>query len=191
MAATDIVTTAETKTHLNIDASNTASDAELAGFISAGSRVVDREVGPVVQRTVVQTFDGGRSQVLLSETPVASITSVVDNGTTVSASDYTVGSDSGVLYRVDGDGLTEFDPGIRSLVVTYVAGRVANTAAVAASYGDFRLAALIIIQHMWETQRPAAAGPFTQGNDDYDPRYAYSIPRRALELLGEPVGGIA
>lgn len=189
MADTDIVTTAECKTHLNI--SDSSSDTELAGFISAATAVVDKHVGPVVIRSVSDTFDGGRSRVQLTQPPVSSVTSVTDNGTVLATSDYKIDGPAGVLSRVSGQGLWSFDAGVRSLVVAYQAGRVANTAAVAASYGHFRLATLIIIQHMWETQRPAAQGAFSQGTDDYDPRYSYSIPRRALELLGEPIGGIA
>lgn len=189
MAATDIVTLAECKTHLNI--TDSSSDTELGGFISGATAVVERYVGAVVNRAVVETFDGGVSRLSLSHLPVSSVTSVVDDGATLAAGDYVVSPDSGVLSRVAGSGLSAFLVGVQSVVVTYVAGRVASTAAVAAAYPDFRLAALIIIQHMWETQRPAAAGPFTQGSDDYDPRYSYSVPRRALELLGEPIGGIA
>ena len=66
--------------------------------------------------------------------------------------------------------------------------RIADTAAVATDLADVRLAGLIILQHMWETQRPAAQGPFSQASDDYDPRYAYSVPRRAQELLGVEIG---
>lgn len=191
MAATDIVTLAETKTHLNIDSSNTASDAELAGFISGATATVERYVGPVVYRTVTEVFDGGRPDLLLTQHPVSSITSVTVSGTALTSDDYEFNGDTGVLTRVSGSARVAFTSGIQNVSVVYVAGVASNTAAVAAAAPNSRLAALIIVQHMWETQRPAAAGPFTQGSDDYDPRYSYSVPRRALELLGEPIGGIA
>lgn len=186
MAATDIVSLADAKAHLNI--TDSSSDSELAGFISAATGPVEQYVGAVINRTVTETFDGGRPNVLLSHLPVASITSVVDGGATLTADDYEVATDSGVLYRVAGSGLSAFTAGVRSVVAVYVAGQAA---AIAAVPGHIRMAALIIIQHLWETQRPAAQGAFSQGSDDYDPRYSYSVPRRALELLGEPVGGIA
>lgn len=186
MAASDVVSLDETKLQVNMD--DTTSDAELAVFISAASEAVEDYVGAVVNRTVTEVFDGGREQVLLSKLPVVSVTSVTDNGTLLAASDYKVDAPSGVLTRVSGRDATCFNPGIQSLSVVYVAGRAADTAAAPARY---KMAALIIIQHLWETQRPAAAGPFSQGSDDFDPRYTYSIPRRALELLGEPMGGIA
>lgn len=186
MAASDVITLAEAKLHLNM--TDTASDAELAVFISAASEAIEDYIGAVVNRSVTQVFDGGRSQVLLSTLPVSSVTSVTDNGTVLDAGDHTVASASGVLTRVSGSSAAVFSAGVQSLSVVYVAGRAASTSEVPARY---KLAAQIIVQHMWETQRPAAAGPFTQGQDDYDPRYSYSVPRRALELLGEPIGGIA
>lgn len=187
MAATDLFTLDDAKDQLNIDLDNTASDAELAGYVSGVTRVVERYVGAVVQRSVTEVFDGGRCEVLLSNIPVASVTSVTDSGATLDGDAYTV-SKSGVLSRGAGTARTLFLPGIQSVEVEYVPGQVADTAAVATDLPDVRLAGLIIIQHLWETQRPAAQGPFSQASDDYDPRYAYSVPRRAQELLGVEIG---
>jgi uncharacterized phiE125 gp8 family phage protein len=186
MAATDVVSLAEAKLQLNM--TDTASDNELGVFISAASEAIEDYVGPVVNRSVTDVTDGGRAEVLLTKIPVASITSVTDGGTVLPAEAYKVSLTSGVVTRVSGGYPYPFTYGIQSVQVTYVAGRAANTAAVPNRY---KMAALIIIQHLWETQRPAAAGPFSQGADDFDPRYTYSIPRRALEMLGAPVGGIA
>lgn len=186
MAATDIVTLADAKAQLNI--TDSSSDTELAGFISAVTATIEDHVGAVVNRSVTEEFDGGRDVVLLTSIPVVSVTSVTDSGSTVDVSGYKIDKNSGVLTRVAGPSPMTFLPGIQSVSVTYSAGQAANAAAVE---GNIRLAALIMLQHLWETQRPAAQGPFSQGGDDYDPRYSYSIPRRALELLGEPIGGIA
>lgn len=185
MAATDVVTLAEAKLQLNM--TDSASDAELGVFISAASEAIEDYVGAVVQRPVTERFDGGAEQVLLSKIPVASVTSVTDSGTVLDPSAYKV-SVNGVLSRVSGRRRYRFVPGTQSLTVVYVAGKVADTASVAQRV---KMAGLLIVQHLWETQRPAAQGPFSQASDDFDPRYSYSIPRRALELLGEPVGGIA
>jgi Phage QLRG family, putative DNA packaging. len=185
MAATDLFLLDDAKKQLNI--TDTASDAELAGYVSGVTRVVERYVGAVVNRTVSEVFGGGRCEVLLSNIPVASVTKVTDNGTVLDAGAYRVSS-SGVLTRTAGPSRTLFLPGIQSVEVEYVAGQVADTAAVATDLADVRLAGLIILQHMWETQRPAAQGPFSQASDDYDPRYAYSVPRRAQELLGIEIG---
>lgn len=185
MADTDVISLAEMKAHLNM--TDSVSDAELAVFISAASEVVEDYVGAVVQRSVTDVFDGGRSAVLLTVKPVASVTSVTDNGTALDTGAYKV-SESGVLTRVVGRDAGRFTGGVQSLEVVYTAGQAADTASAPRRV---KMAALIIAQHLWETQRPAAQGPFSQASDDFDPRYAYSIPRRALEMLGEPVGGIA
>lgn len=182
-AAPDLIVSLEdAKTHLNI--TSTTSDEELRSMIESVTAVVEQYVGAVVRRTEVEVFDGGRAQLTLSHIPVISVTSVVDTGATVSASSYTFNATSGVLTQIAGPSLLPFLVGVQSVTVTYVAGRTTVPA-------NIRMAALLILQHMWESQRPAAAGPFSQGSDDYDPRYSYSVPRRALELLGEPIGGFA
>lgn len=186
MTAPDIVDLAAAKAQVNI--TDSSSDTELAGFISAVTAVVERHVGAVIHRSVTEVFDGGRPVLLLTATPVVSITSVTESGGLVDPSGYTFAAASGVLTRVAGTAQQTFLQGIQSVSVTYVAGQAANTAAVP---GHVRLGALVILQHLWETQRPAARGPFSQDAGDFDPRYTYSIPRRALELLGVPRGGIA
>lgn len=184
----DVVSLAEAKAHLNITEDD--ADPELAVFVTAASQVIEDYVGPVVHRPVTDRLDGGRPVVLLTARPVAAVVSVTDGGSVLPPDAYTVGTAAGVVIRRCGPGAVAavFTPGPLTVEVAYVAGRAATTASVLARY---KAAALMIVQHLWETQRPAAAGPFTQGGDDYDPRYAYSIPRRALELLGEPIGGIA
>jgi hypothetical protein len=176
-----IVSLADTKAHLNIPSTDTGDDAELAGFIRAATNVVENVVGPVAQRTVVESFHGGRPYVVLASPPL-SVTSVTDFGTTLTVSDYKV--NDRVLTKVAGVYPLIFLPGVLSVVVAYVAGLAATPPAYAQ-------ASLMVIQHMWETQRPAGRTAYSAQSDEYDPRYSYSVPRRALELLGEPIGGFA
>lgn len=183
MPEPDIVTVAEAKAQLNM--TDSVSDAELGLYVSAATGVVERWTGALLPRTVTDVFDGGRPVVMLSALPVRSITSVTDSGDVVPADGYRVSLPSGVLTRVAGPSPMPFLPGVGTVTVEYVAGQAATAAELP---GRVRLAALIILQHMWETQRPAAAGPFSQASDDFDPRYAYSIPRRAQELLGVELG---
>mgnify|MGYP001606920896 CR=1 FL=1 len=157
MSATDIVTLAQAKKQLNIDVSNTTSDAELSEvFIPAVTEAVEEKAGKVINRSVTEVFDGGRAVLLLTSIPVVSITSVSEAGIALAAGACVVDQNSGVLTRVSGVSPMPFLPGVQSVSVTYVAGQAADVTAVA---GNVRLAALIILQHMWETQRPAAAGP--------------------------------
>lgn len=188
--ALDLVSLADAKAQLNI--TSTGSDVELAGFISAATKPIERIVGPVIARPVTEVWDGGRYQLVLRKPPVLSVTSVTDSGTVLDPSSYKVDGPSGVLSRVAGPSLLPFLPGVQSVTVVYQAGRAADVAAVTATFPDIRLAALIIVQHLWQTQRPAAGNPFTQGgSDDYDPRSSFAVPRKVTELLGDPVGGFA
>ena len=187
MAATDIVSLADAKAQLNI--TDNVSDAELAGFISAVTAPIEDHVGAaIINRTVTEVFDGGTAQLSLSCFPVVSVTSVTESGSVLEAAGYTINKDSGILTRVAGISALAFLPGHQSVSVVYIAGQAANIAAVEP---NIRMAALIMIQHLWETQRPAAQGPFSQAGDDYDPRYAHAIPRKAFEVLGERMGGFA
>lgn len=191
MGALDLVSLADAKGQLNIPLADVSSDAELAGFIAAATDPIERIIGPVIARSVTEVWDGGRSQLLLRKPPVLSITAVTDTGTVLAASDYKLNGPAGILSRVAGPSLLPFLPGIQSVTVVYQAGQAADIAAVTANLPNVRLAAMIIIQHLWQTQRPAAAGPFTQGSDEYDPRSSFAVPHRVTELLGDPVGGFA
>jgi hypothetical protein len=176
-----IVTLAQIKSQLNIPSGDTSNDTELALYGDAATTAVEEVVGTVTQVAVTEKFHGGKVAVTLAS-PVVSVTSVTDFGNVLTSADWSLNDRT--LTRVAGLYPLPFLPGVNSVVVAYTAG----LAVVPAGY---QLAALIIVQHMWETQRPAGRSPFNQQSDEYDPRYSYSIPRRALELLGEPIAGFA
>lgn len=188
--AAQIVSLADAKDHLNLSAGRTVDDAELMRIIRAATLVVERYVGSVARRTHVETFDadGTKSSLLLGHPPILSATSVVEDGTTLVASDYRLGTASGILTRVSAGAPYPWRAGSRVVRVTYVAGRTVVDPA-------WRLAALIIIGHMWATQRNAGGGRPALGGElesgDVDSNIGYTVPYRALELLGEPALGIA
>lgn len=182
MAALDIVSLADAKAQLNI--TDSASDTELAGYVSGVSAGVELHVGAVINRNVTEVFDGGRCEVLLTTLPVASVTSVTDNGTVVDPSGYKLNAQSGVLTRVAGPSRMPFLPGIQSVSALYVAGRAADIAAVALNYANIRLGTLMILQDNWESQRGPQRGPYDQQGDTYDPRTGYFISYKARALLG-------
>lgn len=183
-----LVSLADAKAHLNIPASHTADDEELRGFIEAATAVVERHVGAIVPTDHVETFDGGREAVVLSHAPVLAVTSVTEDGAAVGPDGYTLDTTSGVLRRRMGIAPYCWRPGVDAVTVAYTAGRTSVPA-------HYSRAALIIIRHMWETQRNAGGGRPGLGEEAPDsytvsPR-AYTVPYRAVELLGEPVSGIA
>jgi hypothetical protein len=176
-----LVSLKDAKDQLNI--TGDSDDAELMRVLRSVTRPVERIVGSVVRRSWTETVDGGHQKITLQRFPVLAVTQVTENGTVLDTSAYTLKRDAGVLTRVSGGCATRWRPGVDNLVVTYEAGRVITG-------DDVRQAVLIILQHLWDTQRGGFnASP--RDADTYDPRFGYSIPRRALELLGEPIPGIA
>lgn len=174
-AEAGIVSLADAKEQLNIDATDSDYDNEIAGFVRSITEVCEKHVGALARTTHVERHRGGRGMVLL-HSPVLSLTSVVaieTAGTDQAVADLDLDQPTGVVTRKDGG--TMKGP----LRVTYTAGQTSIPAHV-------RQAALIVLQHMWETQRGQMGGVRVGGSDEaYDPRFGFSIPRRAQELLGD------
>lgn len=169
-----IVSLAETKAHLNIPSTVTTHDEELRRHIGSATGVVEGHIGPVVRRTVsAERHPGGCYAVVLHHTEVISVTSVTPvatGGTAVTVADLDVDPAGIIRYK---DGYTAFPYGM--YLWTYVVGRVTIPDEVV-------LAALIIVKHLWETQR---GGTITvaPGEEVLDPRFGFAVPRRAIELL--------
>jgi uncharacterized phiE125 gp8 family phage protein len=180
----ELVTLAEAKAHLNIEASRTADDEEISRFIGALTAPMERHVGAVLPVTVTDRCWGGRRSLPLTRRPVQSVTSVtLPCGGTLPGSGYELDGEAGVLHRMSGDHLSRWERG--RITIVYTAGLAAVPAHV-------RQAALIILGHLWETQRGGMGTVRTSRTDEvWDPRWGYSIPRRAMELLGGTSMGIA
>lgn len=180
MALEDLITKAEARKQLRWPALFTADDDELEqDYIPAATPVVEDVVGPVVQRAFTETLPGGARAVLLSRA-ASSITSVVVDGTAFT--DFTPDLVAGIVYG--GGVLTPryFGGGVGSVVVTYVAGKVANTGAVPK---NIKLAARIIVARAWQADHQG----FTS-DDDQAPRMVrtpsgFEIPADALAFLAD------
>lgn len=176
-----LVSLADAKKQLNIVGDG--DDAELMRMLRSVTGPVERIVGSIVRRSWTEAVDGGHQKITLQRFPVLSITQVVESGAVLASSAYMVKLDAGVLTRVSGSYPTRWRVGVDNIAVTYEAGRVITGE-------DVSQAVKIILQHLWDTQRGGFnASP--RDSDTYDPRFGYSIPRRAVELLGEPIPGIA
>jgi hypothetical protein len=173
----NIVSLAETKTHLNI--SNDGTDSEIRGFIEAVTSICAFYCGTLFPTTYTETHEVCRDTVVLRHYPVISVSEIdtVGTGSTVAVADLDIG-EGGVLrldYSVSG-----------TLRFTYRAGYSPLPANVTR-------AALIIIQHMWDTQRPRnSRRPSVPASEDFSTvqdqsgRF-YSVPRRAVELLQDSI----
>lgn len=175
-----VVSVSEAKQYLNLTTSD--HDSELQLFVDAVTAVIERHIGKVVeQRTFVEDVVlRGVGSTLLSRGPIVSITSATTTDGYVTWDPETLVVDTS-LGSVSSRSL--FNGTVR---FTYVAGMEPVPPHI-------RLAALIIVGHLWETQRPTVAaapgiGGFDDGGTSLAPSvYGYAIPNRALELLG-PAG---
>lgn len=170
-----LLTLDEAKAQLNIR--TTANDAELNMYIEALTSVIEGYVGVVEQREVTETVTGQGPTVVLLQTPVLSLTSmtpVETGGTAVDTAGLFVDGPSGVVMYAN---RTAFSAGPWTAV--YTAGRATIPPTI-------RLAALLLLQHLWRTKNGAARGG--GGADDYSvtepiPGFGYAVPNRVLELL--------
>lgn len=177
-----IVTLDQAKAQLNI--TGNTNDEELQGYVDSVAGAVEDHLHQVVEaRAVTDDIElCGRSSFRLWSAPVISLTSVVslDGATTYDTESLHV-SASGVVRVLSGSAPSgwvrvTYQAGYDPIPPRYVRG------------------ALIILQHLWETQRGASGAVrslATSSDETYDPRYSYSIPRRALELLGPPTPTVA
>lgn len=184
----DIVTLAQVKTFLN--KTQTTDDAELSQFITAASVMWNRKVGPVSGTpSFDERYDGGNPTISLRNIPVLTVTAVVESwGSTFSktltqnepdsgsgsAYDYSIDLTSGLLTRRAMGVAVPFVAGIHNIHVTYTAG-------YSTAPDDVQHAILLLVAHMWETQRGRMVLP-NQVQDDWNPAKGFMWPRRVLEI---------
>ncbi|MGW8703234.1 phage head-tail connector protein [Streptomyces eurythermus] len=174
-----LLTLEDAKAQLNMTGSS--DDAELQVYVDAVTDVIERYVGPVLDRSVTEMVRGRGTVLALSQAPVVSLTSVTAlaaDGSAFAADDVYLDQDAGLLYRLDG---CPFTGGPWRVV--YQAGRGATVPPT------INLAARILVQHLWRTQYGASRGlPSIGGGEDYSvteqvPGWGYAVPNRVLELL--------
>lgn len=172
--AVDLLTLAEAKAAVNL--SGDANDTELALWITAVSVRIDDLCGAVVTRTVTgEKHDGGRRLIVLrkapaSDTSTTTITTVTEyvgtTGTTLTEDDNTDHPAAGWyldgrrLYRRAGGTDARFAAGRGNVVVTYEAGRFANTEAVGPL---FKLTVSAIMRRLWSREQ----GSWASGGDPF------------------------
>lgn len=166
-AATDILTLTEGRTAINNQAVN--HDTQLATFITGISHRIDDLCGPVVIRTVTnEEHNGGKSRIWPLITPVDSVTTLTEyvhtTGTALSAESNA--SKPASAYLLDNIGVTSFvwrrsggadstfASGRRNIVITYEAGRYADTASVDPK---FKLAVESVLRRIWKREQSSWA----------------------------------
>lgn len=171
-ALTPLVSLAEAREHLNL--TETTRDFQVAGFIQVASGLAEKYTGRIWRRqTLTTTRDGGLDLVRLNP-PVLSVTTVVEDGSSLSADSYVLDAGRGWLYRAGSSRWSSLAP--QNVVVTYVAG---PTDGLVPEF--VRQGVLLQVQHLWETQRGVAA-PRRGADTEWSPTLGYSVPRRVQEL---------
>ncbi|MEI5520662.1 head-tail connector protein [Streptomyces brasiliscabiei] len=179
-----IITLAAAKAQLGIDPSDTDDDAELQTFMEAVTAPLERELGRVIeQRTVIDEFDlpTGTTSVLLRSVPVSTLISIESVDGSVS---WSVDPSVMHVYAESGEVTVLSGPALSGKVVFIYRAGDADVAA------HHRLAGLIILQHLWETQRGAMGVNLGGEGETFVPK-GYAVPRRALELLESTLPGVA
>ena len=164
-----LVTVDEAVSHLRAAGIVTsAADLEqLQWLCFVATDAVERDLGrTIVRRTISETYDGGSGALILRNTPVISVTSLVEAGVTLGVGDYLLDSSSGILYRGTSTYAAAFYSGRQLVVVTYVAGYTNPPPVV-------RKVALNLIQAMWEESQQASHPLIDEGNaESFSPSVA-------------------
>ena len=168
-----VLTVAEVKTHLNIVGA--VSDAEIQTFIDACEDAVAEKCGPLTSVARTERVKGGGAGLVLTETPVVSLTSVTPvNGSAISLTLLNVEKSAGVVEWLSG---ACFQTGWYDVVTQ--AGR-------ASLPNDMRLGIKELIRHVWDTQRGSGGRPGGRSSEALSNTVlasAYTWPNRVTELL--------
>lgn len=171
-----IIEVDQAKTQLGI--TGETYDGELTLYVAAASRATEEAKGAAIApATFVDTLTVSRGAAfLLAHAPVIAITAVtsLDGSRSWPVDSLTVDAASGLVTPSSG---------------ASGALRVAYSAGMDPIPENYQLAALMILQHLWETRRGAMN--VQMNTDDYMPGPGWAIPRRALELLGLSIPGVA
>ncbi|MFJ6905606.1 head-tail connector protein [Streptomyces griseoluteus] len=172
-----LVTLDEAKRQLDI--TGTSHDLELQLYVDSLDSVIEGYVGVVEQREVTEVITGGGAGLSVLHPPLVSVSSLAGGppagSITYPVDTLAVDGPAGIISRLDGCGFLA-----GRYTVTYTAGRPEVPPTV-------KLAALILLQHLWRTQYGASRVP-VGGADDWSvsdpvPGFGYAVPNRVLQLL--------
>jgi hypothetical protein len=191
-----LLSLAEAREHLNMPPGDTIDDEELRRYIDATTTIIERHVNKIIARRTItewHQFDSYRwvnswetgehglrpSPVVLTlnAVPVVSVTSVatIDGLLTWDVAALDIDGPLGLVTDRSGRGFRG------DLKAVFVAG-------YASIPPNYELAAAIVVDHLWRTQRTETLRPSGLGVSEdrfgYLGSVGYAIPPRAVELLG-------
>jgi hypothetical protein len=177
-----LVTLDAAKAQLNATNVGAIDEVQLQLYIDAVTKPIEDACGRTIDArsfTQVMTVNGAAA-VVLRRVPVIEVTAVAtqDASQTWDPGDLYVDPDTGVVTVKSGPAFSG------DVAFVYVAGENPVTA-------NHQLAALITIEHLWETKRGTMTVGLGGDMEPWTPGMGFALPHRAVQLLGTPLPGIA
>lgn len=154
-------------------------DAELTAYVQAATPVIENIVGPVLPASKTVAFDGGGTSIILPD-KAFSITSVVENGTTLTTGSYFFDPISSVVYGGTPIYPRVFYPGKLAIQITYAVGYSPVPQVL-------QLAARELVRFWWQ-QGKAANRPAYGDAVEAAPPQGFAVPKRVIELCTPFIG---
>ena len=187
-----LVSLGEVKEYLNIAATDKTRDAKLLRFLEQIRPVVEFITGPIIERLISETYDGGSPWIALRYRPVVSVNSVTEyRGPIPYPLQQVATPDLGTIYsymyeppgrivrRTVGGGQTAFPAGADSVFVTYTAGYTQ----VPANVTQACLELVRVHFQMTQQGRPRPGGGGIDDDEPGRPIMGFFVPNRVRELL--------
>ena len=193
----DVLTDTEARAYLGIGPADYRYADVLPIAVTAVSRKLDEMVGPIVAGTAGtitgELHDGGMRYVWLDQSPVLSVTQVVEYDETTAGtltaetnatkpdSAYRVELATGKVLRRSQNATVRFPDGIDNVSVSYVCGRYTSTATVD---DRFKFAAGVMLKSNWRMFEASVAsvGEFDAPHLSFP---SFAVPRAVKEWLAD------
>ena len=184
----------EVKDHMRIPTTDRTRDNRLIEMIDAAAPVVENLTGPVLQRQVSESYDGGMWFLTLRFRPVLEVQSVMEyrgpigydltqvaNPALGTIYSYMFQAPGRIVRRTVGGGQTSFPPGADTVYVTYTAGLLKVPAHI--REGTLELIRENFQQTEQRTGRTTSAGMDDQTPGVINPLSGYYVSPRVREIL--------
>lgn len=152
---------------------NTARDADITAYIQAATPIIENIVGPVLPTSKTVSFDGGTEAIVLPDV-ATSVTTVIENGVTLTTTDWMFDPVGSVLWRGTSTHPKCFGTGRLGIQVTYATGYTTIPLAL-------QLAARELVRFWWQ-QGKAAVRPAYSDALEATPPQGFAVPKRVIEL---------
>ena len=186
VATASLITLAQLKAYLPDFTGGTKYDALFETLIDGVSESFNAYVGRALAKTnyTAVYFDGnGKESLILPNYPIASITSITEDGTALTEgedSDYLLYAATGILKRVNG----AWYKGSKTIKLTYIAGYVVQgataTAPDIALPADLKMACMVQVAREWKKATLSEWGVISKSSPD-----GMSVTRTETGLLKE------